>query len=284
MTVVKQSIYNHKTGQWDQIPDDDPKVPGKKSTPTVTTTWVKSCDHKGITPLFTETDADGNRREYVIADVDSANTCEADVALDLNDNIKNSIITRAPAKYMVLNEASANMDVVKFNWPDYQAIKAPLSFWLKLFELLPKNGRVMITCHGGHGRSGTCLAAILVARGMTSGQAMEYVRTVHCSKAVESQSQENYLITLAVERELRNLDKSMVADALLEITQANGMFWCCTWCGRTFKDAPVAQDVCADCFKDGYRANGTLHYVGGKPHFSLPKATTYTYNYNNSLL
>ena len=286
MTVVKQSVYNHSTGGFESIPDDDPTPINKSKPATTTTTWVKTCDHKGTLPLFVEVDAEGNRREYVIADSTNANTCEADVALDLNNNIKSNIITKAPEKYMALNEVSAKMEVVKFDWPDYQAIKAPMKFWLKLFDVMPKNGRVMISCHGGHGRSGTCLAAILVARGMTSGQAMEYVRTVHCHKAVESDKQEKYLITLAIERELLGVDRSMVSDALLEVTREDGQFYFCTWCGRTFKDAPAPQDTCQDCYKDGYRANGTLHYANGQPKFFLPKPSTsvYGYNYNYGAL
>ncbi len=58
---------------------------------------------------------------------------------------------------------------------------------------------VEVGCMGGHGRTGTILAciAILSDDGMSPSQAVAWVRSVHCKKAVESDSQEWFVAWFA---------------------------------------------------------------------------------------
>lgn len=48
-------------------------------------------------------------------------------------------------------------------------------------------------CLGGHGRTGTMLALLLVAQGLTPGKAIQRVRKDHCSKGVENKKQAEYV-------------------------------------------------------------------------------------------
>lgn len=275
---VKQSVWDHKLQKFVPIEHDDVKDTTKVTTYPPVTTYVKpACKHNGTSVLWAETDAEGQTREFVIADYNGCKACKADVALDLNRNLDDKLIIKAPDEYLVLNKWSQKAKVVQIDWPDYQALHAPLDFWLELLEILPKQGRILITCHGGHGRSGTALAAILVAKGMSPGQAMEYVRTMHCPKAVENAKQEDYLINLGVEAVLRGLSKEPVQDALKEIRRTDGTFLCCGWCGVEFKN-PEAVDVCTLCWEDGYRADGQVD-PNGKYLFRTISSTTSSYGY-----
>lgn len=87
--------------------------------------------------------------------------------------------------------------LLRLGWPDMAPppVGVGLSFWRELWELLPV-GITVIACEGGHGRSGTALAAMLIARGMDPEEAIEYVRRMHCSYAIETAEQEAYLRSL----------------------------------------------------------------------------------------
>lgn len=79
---------------------------------------------------------------------------------------------------------------------DMCAPKSPEEFsqlidWLIL--QLTANKKVHLGCLGGHGRTGTVLAA-LVARFMGRKDAIEYVRANYCKKAVESSEQVAFLM------------------------------------------------------------------------------------------
>lgn len=86
---------------------------------------------------------------------------------------------------------------VWFNFPitDMKAPSNPEEFskfidWL--IVQLSANKKVHIGCIGGHGRTGTVLAA-LVARFLGVADAITYVRDNYCQKAVESQVQIDFL-------------------------------------------------------------------------------------------
>lgn len=87
---------------------------------------------------------------------------------------------------------------VWFNFPivDMKPPSNPKEFsnlidWL-ILQLSAKK-KVHIGCIGGHGRTGTVMAA-LVARFLGVKDAIAYVRKNYCEKAVESQSQIDFLV------------------------------------------------------------------------------------------
>ena len=77
-------------------------------------------------------------------------------------------------------------------------------FWVKVWDLLPA-GRTVFCCFGGHGRTGTALAAmVLVANpDLSADEAIDWVRNDHCPRAIETSTQETYLESIARERDKR---------------------------------------------------------------------------------
>lgn len=57
-------------------------------------------------------------------------------------------------------------------------------------------GITVFACVGGHGRTGTALAAMLIAAGMAPEDAIAYVRQKHCRSATETPGQTPYLLHL----------------------------------------------------------------------------------------
>lgn len=96
--------------------------------------------------------------------------------------------------------------IMTFKWADQGAPIATLDFWTELIptmeELLleyrqRKTGSIVLCCMGGHGRTGTGMASILVAcGGYRVGQAVQMIRDDYCESAVESQKQIDYLYDL----------------------------------------------------------------------------------------
>lgn len=169
----------------------------------------------------------------------SARSAEYDIVLDLADVVRNPswgkpgrdvIRPLSPKPYLDLNHLQLKDDyttpkwsktdpfvpqarypnVVSFRWPDGRVIPMNAQFWEDLWELLPgapgKPGRTLICCMGGHGRTGTCLAALMMASGQaevaSSLIAVLMTRSLHCEQAVESAPQLLYLDQLASEWEL----------------------------------------------------------------------------------
>lgn len=81
------------------------------------------------------------------------------------------------------------------DWPDYGIIEWPLEFWTDLMTHIDKNNlKVCVFCMGGHGRTGTAVAAMMmVSLNYTAYDAVEWLRKNYCKKVVESKSQVEYL-------------------------------------------------------------------------------------------
>lgn len=105
---------------------------------------------------------------------------------------------------------------VNFDWKDMSVPPVGFEFWMKLAEALPE-GKVIIFCQGGHGRTGTALAALLTVTTTLSSKTIidEIVRKAHCSKALETQAQCDYIAKLCGIRDeyLAKLEESTIAKA-----------------------------------------------------------------------
>jgi hypothetical protein len=85
-------------------------------------------------------------------------------------------------------------------WPDMRAIEHQLlDVLLAFIHMELQNGEtVEFGCIGGHGRTGSLAAAVLIGLyDMDAKDAIAYVRKHHCKKAVESVSQEKMLYELS---------------------------------------------------------------------------------------
>jgi hypothetical protein len=83
---------------------------------------------------------------------------------------------------------------VVLDWPDMGVVDLPVAFWKELIGYLAANKtRLLVFCVGGHGRTGTALACLMVASGWSSQEAIEWIRTNYCASAIESKKQEAYI-------------------------------------------------------------------------------------------
>ncbi len=85
------------------------------------------------------------------------------------------------------------------DWPDYgvppdrEAVVAALT---DLLERARSGERVEVGCYGAHGRTGTALAAMAILCGTDPDDAVAWVRTAYCERAVETDDQAAFARTL----------------------------------------------------------------------------------------
>ena len=83
---------------------------------------------------------------------------------------------------------------VNLDWPDRGIPGLPAGFWLEMRDQIARQGaRVLCFCIGGHGRTGTAMAALMIASGYGKTEAVELIRAQYCKQAVESKEQMEYL-------------------------------------------------------------------------------------------
>lgn len=124
---------------------------------------------------------------------------EWDLIIDLAGQVRSNTSFIKPVtnkKYDVLKKHVTGQQVVKsevlsLDWQDMKAAPASLDFWLTLWNMLP--AKTVMCCVGGHGRTGTCLTALMIASGLDFYSAVKTVRDEHCNKAIETLEQLKYL-------------------------------------------------------------------------------------------
>jgi hypothetical protein len=84
---------------------------------------------------------------------------------------------------------------ILFPWPDYSVPRDCETLFAGLRWLVGQvaHQRVEIGCFGGHGRTGSALAGLLVAQGIDPDVAIRRVRTEYCFEAIETTEQEALL-------------------------------------------------------------------------------------------
>jgi hypothetical protein len=120
-------------------------------------------------------------------------------------------IKSGPERFNVLkdfidtsNTKIAVPELVRLDWPDMRKPPVTLQFWQEMWNLLPE-GHTIFCCIGGHGRTGTALAAMMIAadRKMSAKKAIDIVREFHCKDAIETTGQEDYLEDIASVRDTK---------------------------------------------------------------------------------
>jgi hypothetical protein len=159
-----------------------------------------SCDnggqgHDGKKPFYT---LPGGKILYGArgSNLAHANLEHLDLIIDCAGVVAESgrFVKSAPARYRGL-KAGLLPDVIRLDWPDMSApVHVGIRWWMRLLELLPAH--TCVCCVGGHGRTGTALASLLVASGMDAETAIRTVREQHCRRAIETQGQEAYVKAL----------------------------------------------------------------------------------------
>lgn len=80
-------------------------------------------------------------------------------------------------------------------WRDYGAPNADVVRYVQWAEREWASGRgIQFGCYGGHGRTGTFFALLLVESGMyTPDEAIKYVREKYCADAIEGKAQKDFI-------------------------------------------------------------------------------------------
>ena len=82
------------------------------------------------------------------------------------------------------------------DWPDFGLPADEVRFREQLESLLSRarmGERVELGCLGGHGRTGTALACLVVLSGHPASDATAWVRSSYCERAVETPDQEAFV-------------------------------------------------------------------------------------------
>lgn len=99
---------------------------------------------------------------------------------------------------------SSKTPEIVLDWPDGWTVDLPYGFWHDLMQYIVQNGkRALVFCLGGHGRTGTALASMLVARGESAPEAIRKIREHYCDEAIETVPQEEYIAEMAKQRQAR---------------------------------------------------------------------------------
>lgn len=132
---------------------------------------------------------------YYCADKDGVSDFEGDVVLNFtgHPNVPHLDI---PELAQHVNDIYKEIVIA---WPDLGIPRVKPTFWHALHSYIVSQGwkNVCIHCEGGHGRTGTAMSALLISLGGWSiSEAVGYVRTMYCEKAVETPDQCDYLCEL----------------------------------------------------------------------------------------
>lgn len=102
-----------------------------------------------------------------------------------------------PPGFESLSKYALQLPILQIPWPDGSLPEVQPEFWQELVRLLPA-GNVYVCCAGGHGRTGTALAALrlLSLPATTVREAILEIRKMHCPEAIESEQQIDYLYDL----------------------------------------------------------------------------------------
>lgn len=193
---IEQELAERET---DGKVDDVKTYPYVTSGPSQNTGASKyyanlSCNHPAAKMLFQIRES----KIYGGARWDSRyNVGDAALIVDLTGLDGGNVIA-CPQEYAALRDYVADtVPTISLDWPDHGIPPVTFSFWEKLIELLPP-GKVVFRCTGGHGRTGTALAALLVISAkLPADEAIRFVRRQHCVESVETYSQREYLRHLA---------------------------------------------------------------------------------------
>lgn len=84
------------------------------------------------------------------------------------------------------------------DWPDMGIVDLPREFWLDLVGYFKKHhSKVLMFCMGGHGRTGTAMASLMVlGLEYSPEKAITWIRENYCEKAIETWKQLNYVYNL----------------------------------------------------------------------------------------
>lgn len=180
-------------------PVEDKKPATTTTTPTPTYVYEK-CEHTGLETCVV---LSVSGKKFEIAGGSGMST-RADEKTRLILDLAGALdtrpwITSGPAWAGSIQYAGiVNTPILRLDWADRAAPNCPGTWWNKLLDMIATQyepGLITVACMGGHGRTGTAIAAMILAAEpkVSARDAIEMVRDNHCERAVESASQFWYL-------------------------------------------------------------------------------------------
>ena len=93
------------------------------------------------------------------------------------------------------NFEKPDLNEIVLDWDNNQPVIINPHFWIALRNfILDGDKRILVCCVGGHGRTGTALAALMLTSGTwKTWDAIKEIRKVYCDEAVETKVQVTYL-------------------------------------------------------------------------------------------
>lgn len=110
--------------------------------------------------------------------------------------------TSLPPEFQSLNRfitADYHFKELVIDWMDGQGPDVLPGFWQEFIQLCKDQGfkHIMCICFGGHGRTGTALASIMLASGYWNlKESVEIIHKIYCVEAIETSAQYKYLVEL----------------------------------------------------------------------------------------
>lgn len=196
----------------------------EKKNEVVCSTYTKKECHSGTLEVFKDPVSEiticggGRMRDITLKQSDLL----IDVGIKLDNLIEVSGIEK-PERILQFNIAPS---IIKIDWSDGGVPNLPKSFWSELIDVLrAEKKRVVISCLGGHGRTGTTLAILANMMGVTKTDPVQFVRTNYCDEAVETKSQVEYIEKITGVKVEETPAKSYSYNNFYSSGHENGMWW-----------------------------------------------------------
>lgn len=147
---------------------------------------------------------------YYCADVYGISDFDGDAVINFTGKHNLPQLGHIP---QLAQHVDASYEELVIAWTDFGLPKVKPSFWRALHSYMKTKRwkKVCIHCEGGHGRTGTAMAAILISVvkwGMP--EAVNFVRKKYCWKAVETFEQCEYLCNLDFELNNHIIDPRII--------------------------------------------------------------------------
>lgn len=143
--------------------------------------------------------ASGNTHDYtgysLIINISNYSYTDGEVAYGVHGAAKmmQGFIGALPAP-------KAGIPELVITWPDGNVPALTKSDWGRLIDDLSRvQGKVLVHCMGGHGRTGTALAVLLALSGALKKDPVKWLRKNYCEKVVETKAQFDYLKSLGIQ-------------------------------------------------------------------------------------
>jgi hypothetical protein len=98
-----------------------------------------------------------------------------------------------------VSDSEPSFREIALNWPDRGTVSLPSGWWKDLLKHIQnKHLKMLVFCIGGHGRTGTAVASMLVVGlGWEPKKACEWVWKHYCDEAIETEKQVDYVYRMA---------------------------------------------------------------------------------------